>query len=238
MCMPVKLLHAYQAPVLVIVHAIVGAVYQSKHEHKDVQLYLDWSHSEISGPVLVLILLLSIFVHCLFYGIYRVRIYIYKQCSSSEKEIPDHASNVDNVQRHATATDVILDEIKSQDFVDITPYIKDDIGLRNSMCKDSPATRVNRLFKSESDLSEYRTRNGLYCEFLNNDVVLHSRRMSDGLYAMSTEQLRPSSRVTIIQVQKCNDTENGDANDDNFETQSDCFTTTSLSSYSYDDRYL
>ncbi|XP_052781563.1 uncharacterized protein LOC128218073 [Mya arenaria] len=209
---PVKFLHCYQAPVFILFHAITCAVYQSSKQSSDFRFYLDWSRPNKSGAILVIVIVVSIIVHCVFFSIYKLLVLLYKRFFSGVKEIPDDIGSVENLHRHATATDVVIDEIRTQEEVDFTPNTKDDLDLKASSSERDEEfnKRCSRLFKSESDLGDYRTKNGLYCDFLDSRVLFHNRRMSDVGQMKTRTNISP--RVTVIVVQKyCEEDEMDDS---------------------------
>jgi hypothetical protein len=136
------------------------------------------------------------------------------------------------MQRDITATDVILEDSGSPEFIDIKPDVKDDILLKSTSSANGDAFQHlnGRLNKSETDLRDYRLRNGLYCEFARSSLILHTRNKSASDIFGEDSDLDSSRTKTperkgskIIVVKKCETCTDDDIEDDeNNSKLSDC----------------
>ncbi|KAL4226219.1 hypothetical protein ACF0H5_014204 [Mactra antiquata] len=223
---PVKLFHFYQPMVFIIIYAIFLSIYQSQIK-TSIFLVLDWTEPRDAAILLSCVILIGCpLIHTLFYFIFKLRTVMFTKCSNRKQSTIPSA-----IKRDVTATDVILedgDNSNGAQFIDLKPDIKDDIGLKSNSSVangDISKTYNSRMFKSETDLRDYRTKNGLYCDFARSSFILHPRSNSlhvEHIVSDETEKdastgngISGSFRGSqIIVVKKCKTCENNPEDDD------------------------
>lgn len=172
---PVKPFHFYQSAVFIIIYAIFLSIYQSQVKSSTIFLVLNWTEPKKAAVILSCVIFIGcLVIHCFIYLLFRLRTMLFKKCSVHEQTSLPAA-----MKRDATATDVILED--GAQFIDIKPDVKDDIGLKsNSSVANGDAFKCYdaRMFKSETDLRDYRIKNGLYCDFARSSLILHPRSNS------------------------------------------------------------
>ena len=169
---PIKVLHFYQPTVLVAVYAIFSGLYQEFNRSVHQYYVLDWTDSTKSAITLVFMVVVAPFLfQCILYGVYRIRTKVSNRCSDISIQSPEVA---DRIHRDITATDVVLED-NMHEFVDVNLNIRDDFDVKPvAQTNGDILRRYNtRLFKSESDLRDYRTLNGFYCDFAKCTRILH-----------------------------------------------------------------
>lgn len=220
---PCKLLHFYQPIIFFVIYAVFTAIWQSQIQ-THVLLVFDWTTPETTAVVLVCSVLAGTpLLHILFYGIFRLRFRLCKKCFRSKDLL---GSPPATIERDITATDVVLEHPDGPGvaFIDIKPDCKDDISVKpGSSANGDVFNRYNmRLFKSETDLREYRTKNGLYCDFAKSSLTVHPKRKSaSDIFDDDTPNLgnnidrtSKSRGSQIIMVKKCKTCENNNEESD------------------------
>lgn len=176
---PVKVLHFYQPVFFVVVYTIFTTLFQVFHKSSE-KLILDWARPVVTAVLTSsAVLILPIVIHLLFYVFFKVRLLVSTQCSV-KKSRQDTALPQVTLHRDITATDVTLEENQGSEFVDIRPSVKDDMYVKLTVVSNGNAFEHydSRLCKSETDLRDYRFKNGLYCDFAKSSPVMHHRSIS------------------------------------------------------------
>ena len=242
---PVKVFHFYQPSAFVVIFICVATIVQANF--KDVPnetLIFRCDKPLRAGLISVCIVFIVIpILHFLFYAVYKLRIFLCKKRfrtlsgSSCSLQVP--------IQRDITATDVVFHYNESGTYIDLTPDTRDDITVHmgaagNSKYANKP---INwRTHKSETDLREYRSQNGLYCDFAPASGIFYHTELDDsepdenspstpnGSRCTSNEcsQSTPNgSRCTskssqIILVKACNSYVNEAFENDSYCSDTDC----------------
>lgn len=169
--LPVKPFHFYQSMIFLISYAIFIFIYQGIAPKTVVFLELDLDKPSRSAILLSCGVIIGCpLVHFLFYCVFLIRTNVFKKCSGLESSV----TLPPPIQRDITATDVILEDSGCPNFVDIKPEVKHDIAVKAACANGDAFKRFNgRLYKSETDLQDYRLKNGLFCEFARSSLIFH-----------------------------------------------------------------
>lgn len=216
---PIKILHFYQPTLFVIIYAIFSGLYQELNNSVHQKFILDWKNSTKSAVVLVVMVgIAPLFFQCVFFGLYKIRTKVSSRCSKKDVD----RGVADRIHRDITTTDVVLEDNSASEFVDVNLNIRDDFDVKtNAQPNGDVFRRYNtRLFKSESDLQDYRLMNGFYCDFAKcNRILHHTHTAGDVFYNTNIDrdiETPPSDSKgsQIIVVKGCVTNESGDAIDD------------------------
>lgn len=208
---PVKIFLFYQPFIFIICYFVFSAIYQYYGQDSPFGYYTDWTYPRKSGIVLVTCILAIPLIHLLFFAVHKLRIllhdkyFLHKNGSGNGHKNTSENGTAVKYDRQITTTDVVLDESQDGDLVDVTPDAKDDIGLKShEITQEREISNIynSRLFKSESDLRDYRLKNGLYCDFATSSFVVHPRRMSDACHNKSGHLLYNAAISRVIVVKK------------------------------------
>lgn len=214
---PVKLLHFYQPTLVITLYAIFIGIYQELGGTSTEPLVLDWSDAQKCAVTLIFMVLVTPFaIHGTVFGIFKFRIFLHKRCLSKCVE-KQEAGVSDRIHRDITATDVVLEDTGNSEFVDVNLNIRDDFDVKTSDPSNSDVFKrySTRLYKSESDLRDYRLMNGFYCDFARCSRILHHTHTAGDVFyttrvARDADTPSDSRGSQIIVVKGCVTNHSGD----------------------------
>lgn len=228
---PLKVLHFYQPTTFLIVYVVFISIYQTQIETRMFLLF-DWTEPRNTSILLLCIVFIGTpCLHILCYCVYRLRTYLFAKLS---KQKDNGFEEPVTIQRDITTTDVVLEHSTNPavSFIDLKPDCKDDITIKPSSSTSRDVfNRYNvRLFKSETDLRDYRIKNGLYCDFAKSSLILHPKRKSAsdifgddpptlGNHLEKTPECKGSQIIVVKKCKTCEDNEGIESDTDTDSSQ-------------------